>query len=85
MDFATGNASCTLGGGCWFYKQRNYQKNLVSKEENCKYITLSQTSCLNLDKFGIGNCISDCRSAPFAGQDLIFCVIYVSERTHFYF
>ena len=55
-----------------FFKQRNYQKNLVIKEENYKYITLSQTSCLNLDKFGIGNCISDCQSAPFASLDLIF-------------
>ena len=49
-----------------FFKQRNYRKNLVSKEENYKYITLSQTSCLNLDKFGVGNYISDCRLAPFA-------------------
>ena len=69
-----------------FFKQRNYRKNLVSKEENYRYITLSQTSCLNLDRFGIGNYISfnsDCRSAPFAGLDLIFRVIYVSKRTHF--
>ena len=66
-----------------FFKQRNYRKNLVSKEENYRYITLSQTSCLNLHKFGIGNYISDCPSAPFTGLDLIFCVIYVSERTYF--
>ena len=66
-----------------FFKQRNYRENLVSKEENYRYITLCQTSCLNLDKFGVGNYTSDCRSAPFAGLDLIFRVIYVSERTHF--
>ena len=66
-----------------FFKQRNYRTNLVSKEENHRYITLYQTSCLNLDKFGIGNCISDCRSASFARLDLIFRVNYVSERTHF--
>ena len=40
------------------FKQRNYRKNLISKEENYGYITLSQTSCLNLDKFGVGNYIS---------------------------
>ena len=28
-------------------------------------ITLSQTSCLSLNKFGVGNYIPDCRSAPF--------------------
>ena len=66
-----------------FFKQINYWENLVSKEENYRHITLSQTSCLNFDKFSVGNYISDCRSAQFAGLDLIFRVIYVSQRTHF--
>ena len=46
IDFATGNVFCTFGGGGGlhknvsqilaitdFFKQRNYPKNLVSKEE----------------------------------------------------
>ena len=67
-----------------FFKQRNYQKNLVSKEENHMH-NFKPNKFLNLDKFGIGNYISDCRSAPFAGLhiDLIICIIYVSQRTHF--
>ena len=31
-------------------------------------VTLSQTSRLNLDKFGVGNYIPDCRSVPFASR-----------------
>ena len=49
-----------------FFKQRNFRKNLVSKKNITGNITLSQTSRLNLDKFGEGSYIPDCRLAPFA-------------------
>ena len=64
-----------------FFTQRNYRKNLVNKEENYRYITLSQTSGLNLDKLGVGNYISNCRSAPFAGLDLIF-LRHLRQQAH---
>ena len=36
------------------------RKNAIGK------INLSQTSCLDLDRFGVGNDIPDFRLAPFA-------------------
>ena len=42
------------------WKTLSARKNIISK------ITINQTSRLNLDKFGGGNYIPDCRSAPFA-------------------
>ena len=38
---------------------------VISKEEYYSKITINQTSRLNFDKFGRGNYIPDCRSAPF--------------------
>ena len=42
------------------FKQRNCRKTLSVRKNFIS--TLSQTSRLNLDKFGIGNEIPDCRS-----------------------
>ena len=50
-----------------FFKQKNYWKKPLSARKNIiGNITLSKTSRLNLEKFGIGDYIPDCRSAPFA-------------------
>ena len=43
-----------------FFKQRNYQKNLVSKEENYMHNFKPNKLLINVDKFGIGNYIFDC-------------------------
>ena len=50
-----------------FFQAEKLPENLVSKEECYRNITLSQTSCLSLNKFGVdlGDYIPDCRSAPF--------------------
>ena len=42
------------------------EKTLSARKNIIGNITLSQTSCLSLNKFGVGNYIPDCRSAPFA-------------------
>ena len=41
-------------------------KTLSARKNIIGNITLSQTGRLNLDKFGVGNYIPDCRSARFA-------------------
>ena len=41
------------------------RKILSARKNTMSNITLSQTSSLDLDKFGGGNYIPDCRSAPF--------------------
>ena len=50
-----------------FFKQKKLlEKTLSARRNIISNITLSKTSHLNLDKFGTGNYIPDCRSAPFA-------------------
>ena len=66
-----------------FLQAEKLPESLVIKEENYIQITLSPTSCLNLDKFHVGTCVSDCRSASFATVDLIIRITYVSQRTPF--
>ena len=46
-----------------FFKRRNYQKTSSVRKNTIANINLSQISCSNLDKFGVGNGIPDCRSA----------------------
>ena len=41
------------------------RKILSARKNTISNITLSQTSSLDLDKFGEDNYIPDCRSAPF--------------------
>ena len=81
IDFAMGNIffAC-LGKGRGFTQERfsNFsnnrffqaekllEKTLSVRKNIIGNITLSKTSRLNLDKFGIGNYIPDCRLAPFA-------------------
>ena len=66
-----------------FFKQKNYWKKTLSARKNIiGNITLSTISRLNLDKFGIGNYIPDCRSAPFVLTiGLSLCVIYIGKCT----
>ena len=81
IDFARENVFSTFVEGGWgalhknvsqvlaiidFFKQRNYWKTVSVRKNIIGNITLSQTSRLSLDKFGIGNYIPDCPSAPFA-------------------
>ena len=82
IDFVTGNVFCTFwrggGGGCLrknvsqilaiidFFKQRNYRKNLVSKEEYYRQHNFKPNKLFKLEQIGVGNYIPDCRSAPFA-------------------
>ena len=82
IDFVTGNVSCTSGGGGGggvtqerfsnfsnnrFFSSREITGKTLSARKNIiGNITLSQTSCLSLNKFGLGHYIPDCRSAPFA-------------------
>ena len=50
-----------------FFSRREITRKTLSARKNIiGNITLSQTSRLSLDKFGAGNHIPDCRSAPFA-------------------
>ena len=49
------------------FSSREITRKILSARKNTlSNITLSQTSCLDFDKFGGGNYIPDCRSAPFA-------------------
>ena len=80
IDFVTGNVFCTSGGGRLrkngvsqilalidFFSSREITGKTLSARKNITgNITLSQTSCLSLNKFGVGHYIPDCRSAPFA-------------------
>ena len=50
----------------FFQAEKLLEKTLSSRKNIIGNITLSKTSRLNLDKFGIGNYIPDGRSAPFA-------------------
>ena len=72
--------SARLGGGGGVTQERfsNFSNNRLFQAEKlpekpCQQrrilwapLYLSQTSCLSLNKFGVGNYIPDCRSAPFA-------------------
>ena len=50
-----------------FFSSREITGKTLSARKNITgNITLSQTSCLSLNKFGVGHYIPDCRSAPFA-------------------
>ena len=50
----------------FFQAEKLLEKTLSARKNIIGNITLSKTSRLNLDKFGIGNYIPDCRLAPFA-------------------
>ena len=50
----------------FFQAEKLPEKTLSARKNIIGNITLSQTSCLSLNKFGVGNYIPDCRSAPFA-------------------
>ena len=80
IDFATGNVFfLTFGGGGFtqerfsnfgnnrfFQAEKLLEKTLSAGKNIIGNITLSQTSRLSLDKFGVGNYIPDCPLAPFA-------------------
>ena len=79
IDFATGNVFCTFQGVGGLHKNVSQilaiidfssreitGKTLSARKNIIGNITLSQTSRLSLDTFGVGNYIPDCRSAPFA-------------------
>ena len=50
----------------FFQAEKLLEKTLSARKNIIGSITLSKISRLNLDKFGVGNYIPDCRSAPFA-------------------
>ena len=82
IDFVTRNFFCTFGGGGGgvlrknvsqilaiidFFKQRNYQKNLVSKEEYYRQHNFETNKLFKLEQIWRRQLyIPDCRSAPFA-------------------
>ena len=76
IDFAAGNAflhAFSLGGGGFYASQilaiidfLRHWKTLSARKNITRKITINQTSRLNFDKFGGGNYVPDCRSAPFA-------------------
>ena len=79
INFATGNVFWHVKGGGGFTLKNVSQilaiidfssgqiagKTLPVRKSFIGIITLDQTSHLNLDKFGIGNDIKGCQSAPF--------------------
>ena len=50
----------------FFQAEKLLEITLSARKNIIGNITLSKTSRLNLDKFGVGNYIPDCQSAPFA-------------------
>ena len=76
-----GNVFCPFGGGVGVFTQERFsnfsnnrffqgeklqEKALSARKNIIGNVTSSKTNRLNLDKFGIGNYIPDCRPAPFA-------------------
>ena len=49
----------------FFQAEKLLEKTLSARKNIIGNITLSKTGHLNLNKFGVGNYIPDCRSAPF--------------------
>ena len=79
-DFATGNVFLHVGGGRGglrknvsqilavidFFKQRNYRKNLVSKEQYYRQHNFKPDKSFKLEQIWRRQLHPDCRSAPVA-------------------